>query len=96
VEGQAVGKAVDGFAKKFKRFDEAFDALKWLLARKCATLEYISKKVGSTTYCLYRQASDQYAATPSITVVYTYDENEVVLIDLTAEVATSESDQEDD
>lgn len=43
------------------------------------------RTVGGVVYHLYRQAPDLLAKTPAIIVVYTYDENEVVILDLKAE-----------
>jgi hypothetical protein len=85
VEEVAVELAVDRFSKKFPRFSDAFEALKWLLARKVETLQAAMRTENNVTYYLYRQAPDALAETPAVSVVYTYDQNQVVLLDLRAE-----------
>lgn len=85
VEEKAVSDAVDRFSKRYRRFAEAYEALKWLLARRCEHLPAGMRTVGGVTYHLYRQAPDRLAGTPAIIVVYTYDHKEVVLIDLKAD-----------
>lgn len=91
VEDKAVSKAASGFEKKFDRFEEAFDALKWLLARKCDSVKSGIRTVERTTYYLYQQASDPLAETPSIIVLYTFDDNEVRLIAINAEKTKSDA-----
>lgn len=94
VEEASVSTAVDRFTRKYPRFDEAFEALKWLLARKCETLQGGMRTVGGVTYHLYRQAADNLAGTPAIVIVYTYDDDEVVLIDIKAEKSVSSIEEE--
>lgn len=72
----------------FPRFEEAFSALKWLLARKCADVG-LRAIVAETEYRLYRQASDEVAGTPSIIVVYTYTANEVRIVGIKAEASSA-------
>ncbi len=96
VEDNDVLKASLGFEKKFNRFDEAFEALKWLLARKCDAVNSVIRTEGGTTYHLYQQASDPLAETPSIIVLYTFDDNEIRLIAINAEKAKSDTDTIED
>ena len=83
VEQPAVQKAADKYSAKFPRFDEAWEALKWLLARSGNTLG-IWQNVGATQYRVYVQASDELALTPEIWVVFTCSDDEVVIHGLEA------------
>ncbi len=92
VEEQEVRDAVDQFRAQFQRFEEAFEALKWLLARKCVDVKGLSRTVYGVKYILYRQASDPLARTPEIIVLFTYNDNEVVIIGINAKEAEVEID----
>lgn len=94
VQEPSVSAAVDRYTKKYARFDEAYQALEWLLARKCETLQAGMRTVKGVTYHLYRQAADALAGTPAIVIVYTYDQNEVVIIDLKVEKTLSVAEDE--
>lgn len=94
VEEAIVQTAVDRFSKRFTRFDEAFEALKWLLARKVETLDSAMRTVKGISYYLYRQGPDPLAGTPAIIVMYTYDADEVVLHDLKAEKSAPAEEEE--
>lgn len=92
IEEPEAQQAADEFRAQFDRFEDAFEALKWLLARKCDEIEALSRAVGGVEYHLYRQASDPIAGTPEIIVLYTYDENQVTIIGLNAEEPEEEID----
>ncbi len=92
VEEPEVQEAADRFRGEFQRFEEAFEALKWLLARKCDDLESLRRKVHGMEYHLYRQAADRLAGTPEITVLYTFDDDEVSIIGVNAEEEEAEID----
>ena len=77
VEEPAVTKTIDGATKQHPRIPDVFEALKWLLARKCDVLP--SREISGSHY-VYRQAEDSIAATPAIVVVYVYDNNSVNII----------------
>lgn len=85
IEKGDVEAEANRLAKKHPRFSEAYEALKWVLARSCDEVEYLSREVGGVEYCLYRQAGDAMAGTPDITVLYSFDDDQVVLIGLRAE-----------
>ena len=85
VETAAAQSAVDGYAGQFNRFEDAFEALKWLLAHRCDDLPSLRRTVGGVEYVLYKQAGDIIANTPDITVVYTFDDDEVTILDVHAE-----------
>jgi hypothetical protein len=74
VEDAAAQEAADSFAATVHRFDEAYDALKWLL---CRTPEIgISNDEGQH---LFIQAGDELALTPIIAAVYTFTADEVII-----------------
>jgi hypothetical protein len=81
VEEQSISTDIKTFRQRFARFDDAYDALKWTLARRADQLGLRSSWKG-IEYRLYRQDGDPIAGTPSLTVVYCYDNNEVTIIAL--------------
>ena len=85
VEERRAGKKVDKLRSSFHRFDDAWEALKWLLSRNCERLDVMTRTASGEDYHLYRQAGDPIAGTPDIVVLFTYDENQVNLIDINAE-----------
>jgi hypothetical protein len=84
VEEQSVSADIENFRQAFARFDEAYDALKWNLARRADSLGLHSHWKG-TEYRLYRQDRDPIALTPSLIVVYTYSVDAVTIVALRAE-----------
>ena len=72
----------DDYEVDLGRFEEAWNGLEWLI---CRTPEIGVRKVsGGTTYWLYKQDSDIFAMTPVITILYTFDETQVVVKDIEA------------
>lgn len=84
IEEHDVASAADNYRRQFSRFEEAYDGLKWLLARRCDRMG-LYRAVGSTNYRLYRQDSDPVAQTPSLVVVYSYDDHQITILGLTAQ-----------
>ncbi|MFZ0496214.1 MAG: hypothetical protein WBE80_02415 [Methylocella sp.] len=82
VEENEAQHSVEVFSGEFQRFDEAWEALKWLLCRKPDI--GVSKTVGDWEYYLYVSAPDELAKTPAIWVVYSYTDQEVTIHGLTA------------
>lgn len=81
--------AADQYSAKLDRFEEAYDALKWLLARRADSLNTATAKIEEVEYHLYRQGSDPLAKTPAIVVVYTLDDHTVTILAIRAEKAKS-------
>lgn len=82
VEDHAAQLSVDQYATEFTRFNEAWNALKWFLARS-------GDKIGAAAepakpYRLYVQAADPLAKTPEIWVVYSVTPNEIIIHDVKA------------
>lgn len=71
IEDPEVQKAVDRLSKK-PRFNDAWDALRWRLARDGQNLGQ-SITFRNRRFRLYKQDSDPLAKTPTITVVYSYE-----------------------
>jgi hypothetical protein len=84
IEELDVSVSATAFRQQFARFDEAYDALKWVLARRADRLG-LHRTVAGTEYRLYRQDRDPLAMTPALIVVYTCTPNEVTIISLRAE-----------
>lgn len=82
-----VSRSVDKLGRKFKRFPKAYDALEWLLARGCENLESVPAIIKGTKYHLHRRAADVIAGTPSIIIIYTYDDDTVTIVAIEAEQA---------
>lgn len=83
IEEKNVSADIQLFRQQFARFDDAYNALQWKLARKADTLGLHSHQNG-VDYRLYRQGSDPVALTPSLVVVYWYTKDEVTLTGLRA------------
>ena len=85
VEEEWAAAQADKSSKKHHRFPEAYEALKWLLARHCSKLPVATRTVKGVQYHLYRQEGDELTVIPDITVLFTYDENRVNILALRAE-----------
>ncbi len=82
VEELPAQHAAELFAAEFPRFDEAWEALKWLLCRKPGV--GYSRDIDGQEFYLYVSAADELAKTPTIWVVYSYSDHEVTIYDLNA------------
>ena len=82
-----VSRSVDKLGRKFRRFLDAYEALEWLLARGCENLESVPAIINGIKYHLHRRAADVVAGTPSIIIIYTYDDDTVTIIAIEAEQA---------
>lgn len=76
--------SIDEFSASIPRFDEAMEALKWLLARNPQPDGSLRREVGDVWWTAYVQAGDALAKTPDIWVTYTFDANEVVIFGVNA------------
>jgi hypothetical protein len=75
----------DDFEVELARFAEAWKALEWILCRSPEIGVY--KSGGSERYWLYKQDTDIYALTPIITVLYTFNETQILIKDIDAKEA---------
>ncbi len=83
VEERGVDLAVDHAQANFSRFEEAWEGLKWLLARQGHNLEVPRRNVGGKDYYLYKAASVA-KGQPEIVVLYAITENEVHILGMDA------------
>jgi hypothetical protein len=80
VEELDVADQVDLLSEKHARFSQAWDGIKWILART-PDLPGAFRKLGATqNYRLISFAGSDLADTPDIWVVYRFTENEVTLL----------------
>jgi hypothetical protein len=84
IEEPEVTAEVQLLRQQFDRFDDAYNALNWSLARRADRLGEHSIHNG-VEYRLYRQDRDQFAQTPALIVVYTYTLLSVTIISIRAE-----------
>lgn len=85
VEEPGASESADRLKREFPRFDEAYEALKWILARSCDDLHSRKREIDGVLYYLHRRSGDAIANTPDITILFTFDDDEVNLVDVTAE-----------
>jgi hypothetical protein len=64
----------------FPRFDDAWSAFHWLLARKAATLG-LAPSSGDDNLRLYVQEGDALAGAPTVWAVFRVDADQVEIID---------------
>lgn len=77
-DAQAVA---DKAVSQFHRFEDAFFALQWLLARKASTLG-LARIGAANGERLYVQAGDEIAETPDIWVLFSDTPDQVIVWDL--------------
>lgn len=74
VEDPAVSQLLDAEVRRYARLAEAFEGLKWYLARRPDAGYQHPKARGAR---LYKQAASY--GVPSVTALYTYDDARVVI-----------------
>ncbi|MBN9528390.1 MAG: hypothetical protein J0H82_19430 [Alphaproteobacteria bacterium] len=87
VEEAAAVSAATTYESKYPRFSEAYEALKWLLARKCDSIKSSTKIYNSVVYHLYTVSADAIAKTPSITALYFFDQYQLTIVEIKAKRA---------
>ena len=99
VEELDVSEHVDLYSERFPRFNEAWEALKWLLSRnpepKGSARKVNSDNPDGPRYRAYVLAGDWLAGTPDIWVVYAYNDAEVTIFGVQAQEASTEADEDD-
>jgi len=86
IEEPEVSEAADKFSADFARFGDAWDALRWLIAREPNQKNAARHVAGEsgTEYMVYVQAGDVLANTPDIWILYTYTVDSVVILGINA------------
>lgn len=77
VESRAAEEAVNSFCDQFDRFEEAWEGLKWLLARNPDV--GLHRVVDGDTYRLYVARGDAMAGTPEIWVLFEATAEQVII-----------------
>jgi hypothetical protein len=96
VEELDVSEQVDLYTEKFRRFDEAWEGLKWLLARTPdlkGAASWVGEWVGEGSFRAYAAAGNPLADTPDIWVIYSYTESVVLIMGVQAVVRPPEGDE---
>lgn len=91
VEETDVSPLIDHFTRQFPRFDEAWVGLQWLLARNPRPQGCAAREVDGVYYSVYVAAGDEVAGTPDIWILYTFDNAEVVIVDVSANARTKDT-----
>ena len=85
VEEHDVSERIDLLSEQFPRFAEAWDALKWVLSRNPEPKGSAGKlSANDRRYRAYVLAGDPLAGTPNIWVIYTFDDNQIVILGVEA------------
>lgn len=84
VEEHTAAQTVDRLTQAYPRFEEAWEGLKWLLARNPVLKGSVRKMVGTEEYRLYVLAGDAVAKTPDLWVVYTHTDAQITVLDVEA------------
>lgn len=96
VEELDVSEHIDLLTENFPRFDEAWEALKWVLSRNPEP-KGSAVKVGTDgrRYRAFVLAGDPMAGTPNIWVVYTHDDQRVLILGVQASALSTEEEADD-
>jgi len=95
VEALDVSEYLDLYTEKHPRFEEAWNALKWLLARNPEPKGSVTKVGTARPYRAYVLAGDVFAGTPDLWVTYTYTADEVLILAVQAVDPPEEQDEEE-
>lgn len=81
IEEPAASESIDALKRKHERFPELWEGFVWLVARHA---ENISAKnnVNGIEYHLSHRSGDNRYGIPELSVIYTFDENTVTIIDV--------------
>ncbi len=66
-------------SEAFPRFGEVWDGIVWLLARNPRPVESLTTTLNGVEYILYGTKGDPQAGTPEMWLVYTCDDDEVIM-----------------
>jgi len=89
IEEDQASKSLDLLKEKFERFDEQWVGFSWFLARspeKSFSREFTGKKQKNEikVFHLMHRAGDDSCGLVEIAATYTYNDHEVVLLDVSA------------
>lgn len=83
IESKQASLSIESLGEKFDRFEAQWNGFVWLVSRNP---EEISRKklVNNTEYRLAHRSGDMNVGLPDISVIYTYDSDQVEIIDVEA------------
>ena len=79
IESDSAAKSADNARSNFDRFDDAWEAFKWLLARRASSLGEAPLR-SPDGFRLYTQEGDRIAGAPEIWSVFRVDDEQVEII----------------
>lgn len=79
IESQQVEARVEALKRKYERFADQWEGLKWLVSRMPEEVS-LRKVVGDTEYRLTHRTGEAEIGLPDIAAVYTFDDNNVEII----------------
>ena len=77
IEDPTVTEKIDAESAKYPRLEEAFEALKWWLARNPDSGEILDDY-----HWLYKQSGDRQINIPALIAIYTFDSTSVQIISI--------------
>jgi hypothetical protein len=83
IESPSVSAKIDAEARVYERLEDAFDALKWWLARNFDKGELIDD-----FHWMYKQSGDRYQHIPALVAIYTFDRDYVEIISILVRIPT--------
>jgi hypothetical protein len=83
IESPEVSAKIDAESRIYERLEEAFDALKWWLARN-----YDQGELIDDYHWLYKQSGDRYLNIPALVALYTFNRNYVEIISILIRIPT--------
>ena len=89
----AAAQAAASYKAQFKRFEECWTGLQWLLARNPNPVDANKTTISGTEYTLYGVEGDRHADLPEIWAAYTYDDHEVLIRDVYATEAPRDEEE---
>ena len=78
VEEHIAQISIDALTGQFERFEDAWEGLKWLLSRTPEDIGRHRTHEG-VTYWLCHRKGDKHSGIPSLGVIYTFDDETVVI-----------------
>ena len=81
IESAVAQEKADKYANTEKRFTELYAGLKWKLAHSCEKMQHMSRKIEGKDYHLSVVPGDNDAGTREVTVLYSYNDEEVTIHD---------------
>lgn len=75
-----VSQAIDLYHVKYKRFEDAWDGLKWLISRKPC----LGVRIDTTDFFLYKQDGFLNLNIPTIIILYSFNDSKITIKSINA------------